>query len=455
MKRYLIFITFMCAGVALVNAQVQQVLTVEQCRSLALEHNKQIAAAKAQTTAAQYQVKAAKANFFPNFKASALGLYSTASMNYSSGSGQLPIFSIGTNGQPTQTPQFAYFPGMKLDLDINGIFTGGVQLEQPLYMGGKIRTGYSMAKLAQEMATQQVQLTSEQVIVSTDKAYAMVVKAKEMNKVAIKYNEVIEELLRNVESAHRHGLKSGNDILKVKVKQGESLLAIRRTENALKLAQMALCHLIGQPLDADITTQETFPSISDIPIDETLGIGSRTEYSLLEKKEQLAQKQVALLRSDMLPQVGIAGGYNYTYGVELNNETLLDKGSFMGLIKVSVPLFHFGEHANKVKAAQATLEQTRQERENLNSEMMLELKQCLNNLDEAKLQVSIAQKSLKWAEENMRTSGQQYNLGLETLANLLQAQAQWQQAYEAQVEAQYQLYLAQVSYKKASGTLLM
>ena len=55
---------------------------------------------------------------------------------------------------------------------------GGMQLEQPLYMGGKIRAAYKMSLLGKEMAQMNETLTATEVILKTDQAYALVVKAK-------------------------------------------------------------------------------------------------------------------------------------------------------------------------------------------------------------------------------------------------------------------------------------
>lgn len=69
-------------------------------------------------------------------------------------------------------------------------------------MGGKIRAAYRMSVLGKEMAEMNEALTATEVILKTDKAYALVVKAQEMKKVADKYNAVLRELLSNVESAY-------------------------------------------------------------------------------------------------------------------------------------------------------------------------------------------------------------------------------------------------------------
>ena len=123
------------------------------------------------------------------------------------------------------------------------------------------------------------------------------------------------------------------------------------------------------------------------------------------------------------------------------------------LLNVSVPLFHFGANSNKVRAAKAKLEQTRLQQQKLNEQMLLELTQAANNLDEAKLESELADRSLQQAEENRRVSKSQYEVGLETLSDHLEAQALWQQAYETKVDARFQLYLNYVAYLKAAGTL--
>ena len=203
------------------------------------------------------------------------------------------------------------------------------------------------------------------------------------------------ELHKNVESAYKHGLKPQNDVLKVQVKLNESELGIRKAENALRLATMNLCHLIGKPLTTKIRVSGDFPEIEkDLEV-QVLDITRRPEYSILDKQVAIARQQVKLNRSELLPQVGIKGSYDYVHGLELNNKNFLDKASFSVLLNVSIPLFHFGERSNKVRAAKAKLEQTRLQQQNLNEQMLLELTQAANNLDEAKLESELADRSLQ------------------------------------------------------------
>ena len=431
----------------------QELLTLDQCRQLALDNNKRMVAASKQTQAAHYMVKSYKGNFFPNFIASGTGLYSTADGTFNIPGGNLPTFLLDANGQPTPNGGFAYFPGIDLNYKVRTVWMGGIQVEQPIFMGGKILAAYRMATLGKQMAQLNENLTATEVILETDQAYALMVKAQEMNKVAESYHAVLQELMKNVRSAYKHGLKSKNDVLKVQVKLNESELSIRKAENALRLANMNLCHLIGKPLTETLQISDDFPVIEQALETQINDITARPEYSLLNKQVDMAKQQVKLSRSELLPQVGIRGSYDYIHGLKVNEQTLFDKGNFSVMMNVTIPLFHFGERINKVRASKAQLEQVRMEQADLNEKMYLELTQAANNLDEAKLQTALADRSLEQADENRRISKGEYEAGLEPLSDHLEAQALWQQAYETKVDAHFQLYLSYVKYLKAAGIL--
>ena len=450
MKKKLTFITLvLCALIT----NAQELLTLDQCRQLALDNNKRMAAANKQTQAAHYTMQSYRGNFFPNFTASGTGLYSTANGTFNIPGGNLPTFLPDANGQPTPNGGFAYFPGIDLNYKVRTVWMGGVQVEQPIFMGGKILAAYKMARLGKQMAQLNENLTATEVILETDQAYALMIKAQEMNKVAESYHAVLQELMKNVQSAYKHGLKSKNDVLKVQVKLNESELTIRKTENALRLANMNLCHLIGKPLIETLQISDDFPVIEQALETQVNDITARPEYHLLDKQVALAKQQVKLSRSELLPQVGIRGSYDYVHGLKVNEQRLFDNGAFSVMLNVTVPLFHFGERINKVRASKAQLEQVRMEQADLNEKMYLELTQAANNLDEAKLQTALADRSLEQADENRLISKGEYDAGLEPLSDHLEAQALWQQAYETKVDAHFQLYLSYVKYLKAAGKL--
>ena len=446
MKRTL-FGLVLLLGAALPAARAQEPvrLTLADCIEEAKIHNRELAAADQQLEAARYDLRSMKANFFPSLSASGLALYSDSNGGLQIPGGMLPV--VGADMQPTGAS--AYFPGMNIDYRIGWLYTGGLKLELPLYAGGKVRTGYRMARLGSELAGQARRLTEQEVVLETSRAYADVLRARELRAVAERYHALLEELMQNVEQARRHGMKAQNDVLYVQVKLNESALNLRRAENGLRLATMNLCHLTGRRLTEAVEVTDALPDLpAALPAAE---LEARPEYQLLARKSELARQQVRLARSERLPQIGAVGTYGYLHGVELNDGYLFDGASFAAGVQVSIPIFHFGGRSNKVKSARAKYEQARLEEENGSERMLLELTRAANDFDESLLELRLAESSLAAADENLRLSGLRYEAGTEVLSDHLEAQALWQQAHQTCVQARVDCYLCWLEYQKAAG----
>ena len=474
MKRFAIpFLIFSFSHFLIFNYASAQSISLDSCIHMALRTNRQMEKAQLQTRQREYTMKAVRANFFPNFKASVRDIYSTARGSFSIEGGYLPTFTPGTDGtmkpnllinpvtgQPVMGPdgvtpvfqQYAYFPTQELKYKVNNIIQAGITLEQPIYMGGKIKAGYAMSKLAHKMAQENERLSEAQVIVKTEEAYALLVRATEMHGVALVYDSLLQRLQHDVQAAKAHGMASHNDVLKVGVKRDEAVLKVRQAENGIRLARMNLCQIIGLPL----TTKLSPTNVSSIPSlggrgesMETLAL--RPEVQLLDMKSQLAEEKVRLERSEFLPQIGLLAGYDYLYGLKVNDSRLLDGGNFAALLNVSVPLYHFGEARNKVRAARMEAEQARLEQQDLMEQMQLEATREGNNLDEALLELDITTRSLEQAAENLRAAQKSYAAGMEPLSDLLEAQTLYQQSLARQAKARCQASLSFARYRKATG----
>ena len=354
--------------------------------------------------------------------------------------------------QTIPTGQSAFFPGFDLSYDLGWIYNGGIKVEQPIYMGGKIQAGYRMAKIGNEIAGLNKRLTEAEIIVETSRAYAEVVRTKELMQVAVAYHGLLTELMRTVESGRKHGMKSQNEVLKVKVKLNESELNLRRAENGHRLAKMNLCYYIGVPLTKQIEIDGILPDTSD-DYGRDSSICNRPEYQIFEQKVGLAKQQIVVARSEYLPQIGLVGQYGYSNGIELNGCKLFDDWNLHVGIQLSIPVFDFGRRMNKIKSAQFQYAQKQMEREDANEQMMLEMAQSFNTLDEAFLERDLAESSVTSAEENLRTSRLQYEKGVELLSDYLEAQTLWQQARQTQVDARINCFLRWLEYQKTTGNI--
>ncbi|MCR5455665.1 MAG: TolC family protein, partial [Bacteroidales bacterium] len=198
MKKFFLFIiTYSLMS----TAYAQQRITVDSCVAMALAQNKQMAKAEKTYSKQEASASAYKTNRLPKF--SLIGgaiLMSDAELNYNVPQGYLPTFAPdpatgelkpnviaqGADGTPIFS-NYALFPGLDLSLDMGKIVTGGVSVQQPIYMGGKIETAIKMSQTGKDMADLNRNLVRSDVILQTNEAYYKLVEVIELQKAAESY----------------------------------------------------------------------------------------------------------------------------------------------------------------------------------------------------------------------------------------------------------------------------
>lgn len=456
--------------------QAQEVvLDLQKCRKMAVENSKKLKSAEQQREKARFEQNAYRANFFPKFSGMGMYAYMQKKLAYKLEGGYLPVFKPDGNGtlQPdllinpeTHLPvigpdgnpifnSYAFMPDIQLELGLRNVYSVGVTLEQPVYMGGKIRSAFGMASLGREMADLNVQLGRSEILAEADEVYWQYVRVREQMRAAEKYVEVVSELVRNVKDAVQSGMASQNDLLKAQVKQNEAELLYSKAKNGLTLSSMNLCRLVGLDLHSILEVKDTLNGDvqSGILIDNE-DISVRPEYGLLERQVELKAKEVALTRSDFLPQLGIVATYGYGDGVTLNGNSD-GIASFAAMASLKIPIYHWGEGRNKVKAIRAEQEIATLQQEEMMQMMQLEIAKARYGIEDAMARVRLTQKSLDQATENMKDSQNRYEVGMETITNYMEAQAQWQNAWSNAIDARAELRLSETFYLKVTGRLTM
>lgn len=471
MKKWWLLVIGLCLSPWLEAQPV--ILDLQKCRDMALENSKKLQAAEQQQQKALYEQRSYRANFLPKISASGLYAYMNKKMDYSIDGGYLPVFKpdasgtlqpdllinpetglpvVGADGNPVFN-SYAFMPDIALELGLRNVYSVGVALEQPVYMGGKVRSAFKMATVGKEMAELGVKSSRAEVLIETDEAYWQYVRVRELVKVAEKYVEVVAELVKNVTDGVEAGMVSRNDLLKAQVKQNEAELQLSKAKNGLKLAGMNLCRVIGVGLDTELEVRDSLQAepVSTV-LEEGDDIMARPEYNLLEKQVELKEREVALARADFLPQLGVTAGYGYGDGITLNGESS-GVASFTAMASLKIPIYYWGEGRNKVKALKTEENMARLQQEELTQMMQLEMAKARCNVEDALVRVKMTEKSLGQAEENLQESKNRYEVGMEAITDYMEAQAQWQQAWSDAIDAKAELRLSETYYLKAAGRL--
>ncbi len=421
-----------------------------QSRRMALEYSQQIRLSQNLQQQFQFKEKIAQAAYFPALSASGLYFYFPDKIEY----------TISPRSMVNLEGGLGEIIGELLsDFDVNiglkGVTMAGIQMDQAVYMGGRIRAAQKMAKTTTEMALLGVELTETEIIALSDAAFYRYITLKEKKEAATAYHELLDELVARLEDNMREGGTTRNDLLKARIKQHEAILRVQEAGSSLELARMDLCQVIGLPLDSRIQTgKELHPENLDfsVVLKTDPGPENRPEYHILDKAIQLSLYNEKMAIAEMLPQVGVRTGYNYFGGLEIGGNSA-HAAAFSAMATVNIPIFNWNSGRNQRSVARLQTDAAKIEKEDAEKKMILDIARSRLMLEDAIARMNLTARLLEQAEENLNASKDMFDQGMVPLADLLEAQAHWQAASNDHIDALGAVMLQRTMYLKSAGEL--
>lgn len=436
----------------------QQVLDLEQCRNMAIENNKELKVASESIRKTHYQKKEALMNFFPK---------ASASVSYTHFSKDLML--IGKDQIPSSIPN-PLIPSTPIDLtdvkdkllsagtvDLSNLWLAGVNITQPIFMGGRIVAYNDMMKYAIELANSQKDTKLVDVIVETDQAYWQIVSVANKAKLADSYVKLLQRMDYDMQEMLKEGLVTKADRLSVAVKLNEAEITRTKAYNALSLSKMLLCEIIGIDITGDIQVKdENLASINyeesniNVPLDLHQTVDNRSEIKSLTLVQEIYKKQEKIAFAEFLPQVGVKLGYHTTKPNVFNGVQDKFSGMWNVSVGVSVPL-NFVTNSAKYNAAKAATAMAYYELEDAKEKIVLQINQASFKYDEAKKVLGMTRLNVETANENLRYANDGFEEGVMATSDVLTAHSAWVSAQSENIDAQIDLKLAKVYLNKALG----
>ncbi len=423
MKLKIVLVTALALTTQWICAQEGTTLSLEQCRTMALENNKKIKAAQYEVDASKQAAKAVNVSILPTFSSSLMGVHLGKPLS---------------NLLPAQ------------------IGSGTVDVTQPVYVGGKIYNGRKAAAKAVEIYEGQKQLTEAEVLISVEKAYWQVVQVKEKIRLTEKYRDMLQSLHEDLKNSYNAGLIYKNDLLKVGVNLNETNFNLVKANDGLTLAKLNLAQMLGMANNSDFAVSDTIGDSYEMVSrpDQANVIDNRTEVKVLNKAIEVQKLQTKIIKADLLPTVALTASGMTSLGKKINMTNGKDQMyTYYAMASVKIPIFDWGktskkarEQSFKVKEQQVQLEETK---ELLN----LEIQNAYMSLNQSVKKVELSKLSLQQADENLRLANDRFKAGTIVGKDVQEAQAIWQQAYSNLIDAKIEYRINQAAYKKEMGEL--
>lgn len=140
-----------------------------------------------------------------------------------------------------------------------------------------------------------------------------------------------------------------------------------------------------------------------------------------------------------------------TYPALTNGFETRFRGMWNVGLSLKIPLWHWGEGINKVKAARTEAAIAGLRRAEVGEKVELQVRQTAFAVNEANRKLQYAEKNLEEADENLRVARIGFDEGMVPTSDLLAAQTAWVGAQSDLVDARIDIMLTRAAYHKALG----
>lgn len=426
----------------------QRTLTLDECRSLAIQNNKELQIAGEKVRVAGYEKQAALTKYFP--QVSAMGTY----MRNQKDINLLDDKTVAGLGKllPIDVGAFTH-------LDIQDVWLGNVSLVQPVFMGGKIIAYNQITKYAKELAQSMNDLKLQDVIYKTDEAYWQVVSLVNKKKLADSYVSLLRKMDTDVQALIEEGVATQVDGMSVRVKLNQAEMAQTKVDNGLALSRMALAQLCGLPLEESLaladenieSLPESASSTGSYSVEEAFI--NRQELKSLDYAVRIYKKKEKIALAEHLPSVALTANYLVTNPNSFNGFKNDFGGMFNVGVAVQVPISGWWEGTYKRNAARAETHIKQLELDDAKEKIELQVNQSVYKVNEAGKKLTASSRNKEKAEENLRHATIGFEEGVIPALNLMEAQTAWVEAQSDLIDAQIEVKLTDVYLSKALGRL--
>ena len=290
-------------------------------------------------------------------------------------------------------------------------------------------------------------------ILAVASAYYDVMKTKKALDIAANNMERLTQYRNSVEKRVKVG-----DLTKTSLLRAEGELSGARSDylkatNALKLYRTVLVRITG--IEGDFSLKETLSPVEDgTPLDglRNAAFDSRTDLKSYDIQIKMAEEQVKYSRGAFWPNLNlfaIYGGADQSPpGPTLNRESMLAG------VALNFPFFEGGLRVAELNEAKARQRQAKLLYDDFKKNVDIELQGAYLDLQTQKGTLEFLEDQLIFAKDNYNAVLRQFENGLSTSLDVMDANSLLLSAEKNVAEAQYNYQLAYLKIKRSSGTLL-
>lgn len=432
-------------AVATMTVSAQEVLTLDQCREMALQNNVAVKNAGLNTGVAKAVRQEAFTKYFPEVSAGGVAFMANHHIMEYDMKGEMPLPEI-----PGILPDGGALPySFDLGLIKKGVMAG-VNLVQPVFMGGMIVNANKLAEVGEAVAELQSRQSADQVRLTVEQYYWQLASLKAKKKTVNEVIALLDTLEQQVNIAVEAGVVLRNDLLEVQLQRNEMVTARMELDNGISVMSILLGQYIGkglEPIDIqfDINPDTVIPKPDGLFIAPIDAVGNTTMHKLLDEGVKAAELGKKMALGANLPKVGVGAGYFF--------HNILEQNHGFGAIyaTVAVPISGWWGGSHSMKQAKLRAEMARNERDDATELLQVKMNNSWDALNTSYGKIGVAKLSVAQSTENLRLNEVYYQAGTTTITDLLKAQTLFRKSNDQFVDAFGDYQVKSVEYLQSTG----
>ncbi len=441
-KLFLLIAVFCCAGMS-----AQHTYSLEQILDAARQNNIALRTARHNIEVASEQRKEAFTKYFPNISATGMWFNAnkgTAEKTLNPSEIISPEMGAGLSQMLPPEALAALANPVSISMMKNGTIAG-VTAMQPVFAGGQIVNGNRLAKVGEEAARLQLQLSENEVEKTAEQYFWQLISLQEKMKTVAAVDTMLSDIHKDVDVAVRAGVTLRNDLLQVELRQNEVASQRLKLLNGISIVRLLLGQYCGLRDTCFVLRYNTDAVSMPLRQDHEQALFATPEYQLLGKQVDATKIQKQMEIGKNLPTVAVGAGYNY--------HNLLDNDHSFAMLfaSVSVPISDWWGGSHAIKRKKIAYQQAQEQLADNAQLLTIRMQNAWNSVVESQQQLQIAQRSIEQSEENLRLHRNFYRAGTCKMSDLLEAQLLYQQSYDMYTDAYAELQNKILEYRQSIG----
>lgn len=421
-------ITGLISGLMIFSFTGASAETLEDAWGSAIENNHQIKSAKADTSASEQQLHSAQGQRIPD-------------INVSSGYTQYSETPAARAQIGGETAQFnTYQAGSAKAQAIASV---------PIFTSGRISHNIDAAE-ASLQAVQSNEITSVlNIKMQVAEAYVAVLRAESALQVAQSHVDSLASHNKDVDNLFDQGMVARNDVLAANVELVNAQQLVVQASNQRDIARSRYNQLLDRNLADEVKLTHQFPETPQGELNElsSNALKQRPELVALAQQIESLDQQAQSVKSGLLPQVAVNGGYQYQ-----ENRYQAFQGMWMANVGMEWKLFD-GSSSHRSDALTRQAISLKEQRDDLTSTIGLQVRKAWLDVQETQKRIAVTRQAIAQADENMNVTSDRYQQGLSTNTDVLKAEDLRTMMHDNFNNANYDATLATLHLRRALGIL--